>query len=68
MKIYLSTWLTDRSLGETLTKKNAPNRLVSFYFLVEQKVTTKMLKIYRRTGICDMRQFKKQNNNGNKSN
>ena len=45
MKIYLATWLEDNQ-GETLTKINCKNRLMSYYFLKDFK----FLKQYVRTG------------------
>lgn len=61
MRIYLSTWLTDRSLGSSLTKKKAPYRLLSYYFLLEQKITSALLKQYCQTGRCDPRKNKEEN-------
>lgn len=58
MKIYLSTWLTDRSLGDSLTKKRTRNRLLSFYFLLEQKISSSLLVEYVQRGRCDPRQSK----------
>jgi len=55
MKIYMATWLTDRSLGRSLTKKKANRRLVSFYFLKEQEITKVLLTQYCITGRCDPR-------------
>jgi len=58
MIIYLSTWMTDRSLGKSLTKKNASHRLLSYFFLFEQKINKKLLLIYHKTGKCDPRKGK----------
>ena len=60
MRIYLSTWLTDRSLGESLTKKRARNRLISYYFLLEQKISNALLKEYVESGRCDPRKEKEK--------
>ena len=58
MKIYLSTWLTDRSLGDSLTKKRASNRLVSYFFIMEQKISKALIHKYYTTGRCDPRKKK----------
>ena len=58
MKIYMAMWLTDRSLGESLTKKRASKRLVSFFFLREQGITKALLTQYYETGRCDPRKKK----------
>ena len=58
MKIYMSAWLTDRSLGKSLTKKKANNRLLSYYFLLEQGISKTLLFQYCQTGRCDPRKRK----------
>lgn len=58
MKIYLSAWLTDRSLGHSLTKKRAAKRLLSYFFLVEQKIKKSLFVEYVETGMCDPRKRK----------
>lgn len=58
MKIYFASWLTDRSLGTSLTKKKANKRLLSFYFLFEQKIEPSQLIKYVETGRCDLRKIK----------
>ena len=58
MKIFFATWLTDRSLGRSLTKKKAGRRLLSYYFLLEQEVSTSLLNKYCLTGRCDPRKRK----------
>jgi hypothetical protein len=58
MRIYLSTWLTDRSLGTCMTKKRASRRLLSYFFLLEQKITDALLNKYSETGRCDPRKQK----------
>lgn len=58
MKIYLATWLTDRSLGKSLTKKDGNTRLLSYHFLLEQGISTGLLKEYLETGECDPRKSK----------
>jgi hypothetical protein len=60
MKIILSTWLTDRSLGQSLTKTGARNRLLSYYFLIEQKITKDLLTRYVLYGRCDPRKSKEE--------
>lgn len=61
MKIYLSAWIVDRSQGGSLTKKHARNRLLSFYFLIEQKISSDLLKEYIMSGRCDPRLKKEEN-------
>ena len=58
MHIFLSTWLTDISLGNSLTKKRAKNRLVSFYFLQDQNITSEQLREYYQRGRVDCRKNK----------
>lgn len=60
MKIYMATWLTDRTLGRSLTKKRANNRLLSFHFLREQEITFEQLRQYIRTGRVDPRKTKEK--------
>lgn len=60
MKIYLATWLTDITLGKSLTKNNGNRRLLSYHFLLDQKIKTKDLKEYVHTGECDVRQKTKK--------
>ena len=55
MQIYLSTWITDRSLGQSMTKKKASRRLLSYYFIIEQKITKELLVEYYQRGRCDSR-------------
>lgn len=59
MKIYLSTWISDRSLGTSLTKKRASKRLLSYHFLREQKISSELLIKYCRIGRVDPRKIKK---------
>ena len=47
MKIFLATWLLERSQGITLTKLKARKRLISYYHTLEKK---KELPKYIRTG------------------
>lgn len=58
MQIFLSTWLTDRSLGTSMTKKRAARRLLSYFFLLEQKISSALLNEYSQTGRCDPRKKK----------
>lgn len=55
MNIYFATWLGDKSLGKSLSKNKANKRLVSFHFLIEQKVSKLHLKKYVRTGMVDLK-------------
>ena len=36
MKVYLATWILEKSQGETLTKMNKKSRLLSFYHTIEK--------------------------------
>lgn len=58
MKIYLSAWLADISLGQSMTKKKAIRRLLSYHFLVEQKITSELLVEYYQRGRCNPRKEK----------
>lgn len=58
MKIYMATWLFDRSLGKSLTKKRANVRLISYYFLREQEIDKESLELYCSTGRLDTRKNK----------
>jgi hypothetical protein len=58
MNIYLSTWLTDRSLGNSMTKKKASKRLLSYFFLKEQDISQEHFDEYVETGRCDPRKRK----------
>ena len=59
MKIYLAMWLTDRSLGDTLTKMNAAKRLLSFFFVKQQDIPQEGFTEYCETGRFDPRKKKK---------
>ncbi len=37
MKIYLATWLLEKSQGRTLTKKKANTRLISYFHTREKE-------------------------------
>jgi hypothetical protein len=50
MRIYFATWLFDKTLGESLTKKQAFSRLLSFHFIREQGLQNNHLRKYCRTG------------------
>ncbi len=51
MKIHLATWLEDNQ-GKSLTKQNAKNRLMSYFFLKQMKGSaTEFIKRYVTTGI-----------------
>ena len=58
MKVFFATWLTDRSLGTSLSKKKGSSRLLSFHFLREQEITSSLLSEYSKTGECDPRKNK----------
>ena len=58
MKVIFATWLTDRTLGDSLTKYNANDRLLSYYFIKEQlrpDVYKEQTVEYVRTGKLDPR-------------
>jgi hypothetical protein len=50
MRIYLATWLFDKTLGRSLTKKKASNRLLSYHFLTQQEITNEQLSKYCTSG------------------
>lgn len=50
MKIYLATWLFDKTLGISMTKKKGSQRLVSYHFLREQGISKDNLLEYCKTG------------------
>ena len=56
MKIYLATWVGEKIQGVELTNMKYKNRLVSYYFLLEQKITPKELVTYCKTGDYEDRQ------------
>lgn len=58
MKIYLSTWLAEKAQGEALTHTKASHRLLSYFFLLEQKVSKVKLRRYLNQGIVDLRKGK----------
>jgi len=39
MKIYLATWLLEKSQGESLTKKGSKNRLMSYFHTKDKPIT-----------------------------
>jgi len=55
MKIYFATWLYDRTLGNSLTRKRASTRLISYYFIKDQEITDDQLLKYIKTGRLDTR-------------
>jgi len=60
MKIYMATWLMEKSQGIALTKKNSSKRLLSYHFLVEQGISTEQINQYCRTGRLDPRKTKEK--------
>ena len=46
MKIYLATWLEEVSQDKALTKKNAWNRLLSYFFISKRDDGDKDFKEY----------------------
>jgi len=60
MKIYMATWLFDRTLGTSLTKKKGSKRLLSYHFIVEQGISTEQINQYCRTGRLDPRKTKEK--------
>lgn len=39
MKIYFATWILEKSQGETLSKKKAFSRLMSFFHISQKPVS-----------------------------
>ncbi len=58
MKVYFATWLVDRTLGVSLTKKRANVRLLSYYFLSAQGISHPQFVFYIKTGRLDTRKNK----------
>ena len=50
MKIYLATWIAEKSQGDSLTNKSARQRLLSYYLLITQNATKEILNRYIKTG------------------
>ena len=48
MKVYLATWLLEKSQGDSLTKKKNKNRLLSYFHTKEK--TNKEFRNYIKTG------------------
>lgn len=46
----MATWLFDKTLGISLTKKRSNSRLLSYHFLKEQEISSVELKQYIETG------------------
>lgn len=59
MKIYLATWLFDKSLGESLTKKRARQRLLSYFFITADRTTKEELVQYIEQGFVNSKRKKK---------
>ena len=57
MKIYLVTWLGEKSQGESLTNVGYKHRLLSYYHFVKQRMTVKHLKEYVKTGKVDPKKY-----------
>ncbi len=49
MKIYLATWIGDPVHGECLTKVGGVRRLLSYYFILEQRISRKKFVKYCKT-------------------
>jgi hypothetical protein len=60
LKIYLATTLADKTQGESLTKYNAPDRLLSYYYLSGQGATGEHLKEYLSTGTTDLKKYERK--------
>jgi hypothetical protein len=58
MKIYFASWLTDATLGISLTRKKANRRLLSFHFIRTQGGTKELLNRYSVTGRANVRKEK----------
>lgn len=50
MKVYLAIWLHDKSQGESLTRKRAQKRLISFWY-IRIRDKKEELRNYIATGI-----------------
>lgn len=60
MKIFFATWLTDESLGVSLTKNQAMPRLISYHFISQQKITHEQLQEYANTGMVKVTKTKRK--------
>lgn len=58
MKVYFATWLVDWKQGETMTKKKAFKRLLSYFFLESQSISQEGFTEYIKTGSADIRKKK----------
>jgi len=50
MKIYFATWLFDKTLGWSMTKKRGNKRWISYHFLREQEIDSAQLHTYCKRG------------------
>jgi hypothetical protein len=50
MKVYFATWLFDKTLGWSMTKKRGNRRLLSYHFLREQGIDSSQLHTYCKRG------------------
>ncbi len=50
MRIFFATWM-DENFGQILNNKDAKNRLVSYFFIKEQKVSPVNFKRYIKKGV-----------------
>lgn len=62
MKIFLATWTEDNQ-GQTLTKAEAFNRLLSYYFLQQLEKKDEFIETYVLNGRtpCDLIRLNKSN-------
>jgi hypothetical protein len=60
MKIYLATWLFDKTLGRSLTKQKASKRLLSYFFIKQGATSSEQFRKYIRTGRLDPAKDKKK--------
>ena len=58
MKVFMATWLFDRTLGRSSTKLRSRSRLLSFYFIKEQELNNEQFQNYITTGRLDPRKKK----------
>lgn len=65
MRIFFATWLAEKSHGEALTKCGARQRLLSYHFIKEQKVSKTGIETYCKDGILDLKDKPNKITNGN---
>ncbi len=58
MRIYFATWLMEKAQGDSLTKRKANTRLLSYHFIREQGINLDQFSLYMVSGRLDARKRK----------